>query len=158
LRGPRDANLLRCEKGRIRVKKVAVNPAEVGRPAGNYSQSVRVVIGDSALLFISGQVALGLDGQLVGEGDVGRQSEQVFANLERILAAHGASFADAVRIGTFFVAGVDREPYLAVRARYLPDPPPASTTVFVSQLVRPEWLVEVELTAAFPADRVPPSD
>jgi enamine deaminase RidA (YjgF/YER057c/UK114 family) len=139
------------------VEKVVVNPAEVGQPAGNYSHSVRLTTGDAALLFISGQVALGLDGHLVGEGDVGRQSEQVFANLEGILAAHGASFADVVRIGTFFVAGIDREPYLAVRARHLPDPPPASTTVYVSQLVRPEWLVEVELTAAFPADRVPPS-
>jgi 2-iminobutanoate/2-iminopropanoate deaminase len=136
------------------VEKVAVNPAQVGPPVGIYSHSVRVVAGDAALLFVSGQVALG---QLVGESDLGRQSEQVFANLEAILAAHGASFADVVRIGTFFVAGIDREPYLAVRARYLPDPPPASTTVYVSQLVRPEWLVEVELTAAFPTDRVPPS-
>ncbi len=139
------------------MEKVVVNPVGVGPPAGTYSHSVRVDTGGAVLLFISGQVALGLDGQLVGEGDLGRQSEQVFANLDGILAAHGASFADVVRIGTFFVAGLDREPYLAVRARYLPDPPPASTTVYVSQLVRPEWLVEVELTAAFPADRVPPT-
>jgi 2-iminobutanoate/2-iminopropanoate deaminase len=37
-----------------------------------------------------------------------------------------------------------------VRVRSLPDPPPASTTVQVAALFRPEALIEVEVVAALP--------
>jgi enamine deaminase RidA (YjgF/YER057c/UK114 family) len=40
-----------------------------------------------------------------------------------------------------------------VRARYLPDEPPASTAVQVAALMAPEALIEVEVVAVVPADR-----
>jgi reactive intermediate/imine deaminase len=100
---------------------------------------------------VSGQVAYEPGGNLVGEGDMARQTEQVFENLKAILEANGASFSNVVKISTFMtdigqLAGV-RE----VRARYLSDPPPASTTVEVSGLFRPEALIEVDVVAAIPA-------
>ena len=74
----------------------------------------------------------------------------MFENLKAILEANGASFAHVVKISTFMtdigqLAGV-RE----ARARYIPDPPPASTTVEVSGLFRPEALIEVDVVAAIP--------
>jgi enamine deaminase RidA (YjgF/YER057c/UK114 family) len=49
------------------------------------------------LVYISGQVPLDKDGQLVGAGDFGRQAEQVFNNLALALAAAGATFAEVVK-------------------------------------------------------------
>ncbi|HWV83061.1 MAG TPA: Rid family hydrolase, partial [Hyphomicrobiaceae bacterium] len=47
-------------------------------------------------IYISGQVAMDSQGNLVGAGDLGAQTEQVMRNLGLALAGAGASFADVV--------------------------------------------------------------
>jgi reactive intermediate/imine deaminase len=132
------------------MRTTAMNPDTIASPGGNYSHAVRVDTADGALLFVSGQVAFDRDGNLVGEGDMARQTEQVFENLRAILEANGASFANVVKISTF-MTDIGRLAEMAeVRRRYLADPPPASTTVQVSALFRPEALIEVEAVAALP--------
>lgn len=116
-------------------------------PGGWYSHAARVDIGAGALLFVSGQVALDDDGEIVGPGDMERQAQQVFTLLERILADQGAGFGDVVSIRTFVTDMALLPAYGAVRARHLTGPPPTSTTVEVSRLFRPEALVEVDLVA-----------
>ena len=127
------------------------NPDGVGAPVGNYSHVARVEAGDAAFLFISGQVAIDSDGTLVGEGDMARQCEQTFENLRLILEDQGATFADVVKLNTYTTdmsqLGVLRE----VRGRYISTEPPASTTVEVSGLFRPEVLVEMEVVAVVPS-------
>jgi reactive intermediate/imine deaminase len=128
----------------------AMNPDTVASPGGNYSHAVRIDTGDGALLFVAGQVAFDRDGNLVGEGDMARQTEQVFENLRAILEANGGSFGNVVKISTF-MTDIGRLAEMAeVRRRYLADPPPASTTVEVAALFRPEALIEVEVIAALP--------
>src|ERR671916_2149846 len=117
-------------------------------PRGRYSHAARVDIGAGSLLFVSGQVALGDDGAIVGAGDMEQQAQRVFTLLERILADQGAGFGDVVSIRTFVTDMGLLASYGAVRARYLTGPPPTSTTVEVSRLFRPEALVEVDLVAA----------
>src|SRR5690242_20984500 len=56
-------------------------------PGPGYSHAVT---GRGRWVAISGQVALDEDGQLVGAGDLEAQARQVFANLDRALAAAGA--------------------------------------------------------------------
>jgi enamine deaminase RidA (YjgF/YER057c/UK114 family) len=117
-------------------------------PGGWYSHAARVETGAGALLFVSGQVALDDDGDIVGAGDMERQADRVFTLLGRILADQGAGFGDVVGIRTFVTDMGLLAAYGAVRARYLTGPPPTSTTVEVSRLFRPEALVEVDLVAA----------
>ena len=127
------------------------NPAGVAAPAGRYSHVARLDLGsgNGALLFISGQVALGPDGQFVGAGDVVAQAEQVFQNIATLLGAHGASMRDVVKLTTFLTDIADRARIADVRARHFPEgtPPPASTLVAVSALAMPEWLIEIEVVA-----------
>ena len=130
------------------MRTTAMNPDTIAPPGGNYSHAVRIDTGDGALLFVSGQVAFDRDGNLVGEGDMARQTERVFENLRTILEANEASFENVVKISTF-MTDIGRLAEMAeVRRRYLADPPPASTTVEVSALFRPEALIEVEAVAA----------
>jgi reactive intermediate/imine deaminase len=103
------------------------------------------------LVFISGQVAMDAEGNLVGEADFAAQAEQVFQNLAAALAAAGADFSHVVKFGFFITdiaqIGAARE----VRDRYVRTAnPPASTAVEVSRLVRPEFLVEVDAIAVVP--------
>ena len=130
------------------MRKDFQNPEGAPRPAGNYSQVVRVETGDTAFLYISGQIAVDAQGNMVGKGDVAAQAAQVFENLRAILAANGATFADVVKLN-YYLLDIAHRPVIAeVRARYLAGGLPASTLVAVSQLAHPDWLIEVEAVAA----------
>ncbi|MFE7580260.1 RidA family protein [Streptomyces gardneri] len=117
-------------------------------PSPQYSH---VVWGTGRFVAISGQCALDASGAVVGESDAAAQAHQVFANLERCLAAAGAGFGDVVKL-TYFVTDVAHLP--AVRdardAYFAGAPLPASSAVQVSALVRPELLLEIEAFALVP--------
>jgi 2-iminobutanoate/2-iminopropanoate deaminase len=123
------------------------NPAGVPPPLGNYSHVARLELGEGALLVVSGQVAVDDNGGLVGAGSMPEQAERVFESIGRILAAHGASFADVVNIRSYLTDMALIREYREVRARYLEGDPPTSTTVEVSGLVVPGALLEVEVLA-----------
>jgi enamine deaminase RidA (YjgF/YER057c/UK114 family) len=106
-----------------------------------------VEAGEVRWLFISGQLALDRDGVLVGVGDMAAQTEQVFENLVHILEAHGATFENVVKVQTFVTTLEGFPEVREVRARYLPEEPPASTAVQVVALVMPEAMIEVDLVA-----------
>jgi 2-iminobutanoate/2-iminopropanoate deaminase len=130
------------------VRTRTVNPDSIAPPAGNYSHAVRLELHGTALIFVSGQLPLDAQGRLVGEGDMARQTEQVFENLRAILEANGATFRDVVKIGSYLTDMSQLAAMREVRVRYLPEEPPASTLVGVSGLVLPEALLEVEVVAA----------
>ena len=126
------------------------NPSTVARPGGHFSHAV-VVRAGADLLFVSGQVARDAQGRSVGEGNMSAQAEQVFANLQAVLAAHGATFGDVAKF-TIYVTRMDLAGEVAaVRERHCGAHRPASTLVGVAALKQPEWWLEVELVAALPA-------
>jgi reactive intermediate/imine deaminase len=111
-----------------------------------YSQAVDARA--TRFVFVSGQVALDAEGQLVGQGDFAAQARQVFENLTAALEAAELSWADVVKLG-YFVRDVSEVASLrAIRDEYIDtEHPPASTLVEVSRLVRDEFLVEIEAIA-----------
>ena len=124
------------------------SPATLAKPNG-YSHVAEVTGGKT--VYIAGQVALDKVGQLVGKDDFHAQVGQVFANLNEAVKAAGGTFHDVVKISYFCVDRVDRSqlPGLReIRDRFVnTEAPPVSTLVFVRDLVRPEWLIEVEAVA-----------
>jgi 2-iminobutanoate/2-iminopropanoate deaminase len=127
------------------------NPDTVAAPVGTYSQAVRVETGDAVWIHVSGQIAIDLEGNLVGPGDLRAQTRQVFENLRAILEAHGATFADVVKIGTYLTTLDDLAGMREVRSEFLTSEPPASTAVQVVALVVPDALIEIDLVAVVPA-------
>jgi enamine deaminase RidA (YjgF/YER057c/UK114 family) len=124
------------------------NPPALSKPNG-YSHVAEVTSGK--ILYIAGQVSLDREGQLVGSDDFRGQVQQVFANLNDAVRSAGGSFQDVVKLNYYCVDLVDRSQLSALREtrdQYVnTQTPPASTLVFVSGLVRPEWLVEIEAIA-----------
>jgi enamine deaminase RidA (YjgF/YER057c/UK114 family) len=128
------------------------NPPAVATPKGHFSQCV-VMPAPTGLLFVSGQVPTDAEGRTVGQGSMSRQAEQVFGNLQALLAAHGATFDDALKV-TIFVTRMDLSHELAeVRKRFFGESRPCSTLVGVATLKEPDWWLEVELIAALPQAR-----
>ncbi|MQA74421.1 MAG: RidA family protein [Solirubrobacterales bacterium] len=124
-----------------------VTTPKLAMPGAQMSQALRV---DAAgpLLFISGLTARGPDGQTVGAGDVGRQTEVILEAIESLVDEAGGVLADVVKL-TVFVRDVERfREVAAVRSRYFSEPYPASSMVEVSRLVSPDQLVEIEAIAA----------
>lgn len=125
--------------------KHAVTPNAVRRPFGRYSHGLWVPPG-AALLFTSGQ--LGITTEDVVPEDVAEQAELCFAAIAAILADAGMDFSDVVRLNAFVTSRDHFPAYMAVRDRWVTDPPPASTLVIAGGFTRPEFKVEVEATAA----------
>ncbi len=124
------------------MPRQAIFPNPQSKPSG-FSPATRA----GNLVFVSGQVAAGADGNLVGKGDCGAQSEQCFKNVEAALQAAGASMDDVTKITCFLVNADDYPAYATVRQRRFPEDGPASATVIVKALVSPDFLVEIEATA-----------
>ena len=112
-----------------------------------FSRAVRV--GD--LVFVSGTVAWGPDGKLVGLGDVYAQAKQTIANIEGYLREAGASLKDVVRTRIYLTdIGRWQEEARAHREAF-GDVRPASSMLEISRLAEPEMLVEIEAVAVLSA-------
>ncbi len=82
------------------MPKQFINPAGLSNP-GTYTH---VVVADAGkTVYISGQVALDANGQIVGQGDLRAQTRQVFENLRIGLVSVGATFADVIKMNTYIV-------------------------------------------------------
>ena len=117
-------------------------PYPNNKPVG-FSPAARV----GNQIFVAGQVANDANGVLVGVGDARAQTEQCFKNVEAALQATGAGWDDVTKITCFLVNADDYAAYAEVRNGIFPENGPASSTVIVTALVRPEMLVEVEAYA-----------
>lgn len=122
-----------------------VNPDSVHSPLGLYTHTVEVP-GGTTLLFISGQLGVQKDGTTPSTID--EQANQVFGNIISLLNAHGLTASNIIKLTTFMVHGSDGQAVRNARLKHLGDHRPASTAVYVSQLVDPSWFVEVEAVAA----------
>ncbi|HEY7029987.1 MAG TPA: RidA family protein [Thermomicrobiales bacterium] len=105
-----------------------------------------VVAGNT--VYLRGQVGQNLDtAASVGTGDVAAQTEQAMANVAQLLKEAGAELDDIVKIVIYLVDPRYREPVYRVVGRWLKGVYPVSTGVVVTALARPEWLVEIDVTA-----------
>ena len=99
-------------------------------------------------IYISGQVALDPDGNLVGNGNIEAQAEYIWGNIQKVLNAAGSSLDDVVKMFQFVVGAENFQGAVTVRRRiFSKDPLPCSTSVVVSGLFRPDLLLEVDVIA-----------
>ena len=111
-----------------------------------------VVAGNT--VYLRGQVGQDLDtSDSVGIGDVEAQAEQAMRNVAQLLGEAGSRLEDVVKIVVYLVDPRYREPVYRVVGRWLKGVYPVSTGVVVSALARPEWLVEIDVTAVIPDGR-----
>jgi enamine deaminase RidA (YjgF/YER057c/UK114 family) len=128
------------------MDKQQTNLRFINRTAAGYSHVV--VAQGGRTLYISGQLALDKDGNLVGRGDLRAQVKQVFENLKARLEEGGATFKDVVKLNYYLTDASDLQGLRETRNSYInTENPPASTLVVVKQLVREEYLIEVDAVA-----------
>jgi 2-iminobutanoate/2-iminopropanoate deaminase len=116
------------------------NPAAVRQPTG-YTHAIEVR-GAERWLVISGQVGIAPDGSIPETG--GGQIEQALANLRAILEANEMTVANIVKTTVFLTDRSLLGAFRAARAAVLGEHAPASTLLFISGLVDPKLVVEIE--------------
>ena len=124
-----------------------LSPRSIRPPFARYAHGVEVPPG-ARLVVTSGQLGV-LPDDTVPEG-AEAQARLCFANCAAILAEAGMGPGDVIRINAYVTAREHMRGYMAARDAWLADVVrlPASTLVIVSGFTRPEFLVEVEVTAA----------
>jgi enamine deaminase RidA (YjgF/YER057c/UK114 family) len=122
-----------------------INPPTLAHPTG-YTHVVEAT--GARTVYISGQVALDSSGNIVGQGDMRAQAQQVFENLHVALRTVGSGFRDVVKL-TYFIVDMTQMPVVReVRDQFIhPEQLPASTAVEIRRLAREEFLLEVEAIA-----------
>jgi 2-iminobutanoate/2-iminopropanoate deaminase len=128
--------------------KRKINSPKFAQRMGAYSHGYCLEIGDTRLIFTTGQIALDKDGQVVYPDDAAKQTEYIYQSLQEILSAEGASLDDVVKT-TVYVTDVKDFPKISpVRNKFFKNSEPVSTLVQVSKLVKQGCLVEIEVIAA----------
>lgn len=120
------------------------NPDGVAAPAGRYSHAA-LVTGAGRRLVISGQVGIAPDGTILEGGPA--QIEQALSNLGAILAAHGMTPRQVVKVTVFLTDPALVGPWREGRAALFGTHAPTSTLLIVAGLASPQFLVEVEAEA-----------
>lgn len=110
-----------------------------------YSQVMVVEVGGTKQIFVATPRDRG--GNCVGLGDMRAQIEQIGQNIKDALEAAGATLADVVRTTTYVTDMDEYFKHQDVRMKFFGEALPTSTTVQVSRLSRPEFMVEIEAFA-----------
>lgn len=101
----------------------------------------------NGFVFVSGQAAIGDNGEIVGEGDFDRQAEQAFGNLDRALRAAGSGLDKVVKVTIFLRSMENFAKIVELRRRWFSAPYPTDSIIEVSSLYSPKALIEIEAIA-----------
>jgi enamine deaminase RidA (YjgF/YER057c/UK114 family) len=119
-----------------------IQPKELTEPEP-YSLGYKV----GNVLWVAGQTAQDDSGEPMGLGDARAQAACIFRRIGLILRDAGATPEDVVFIRSFLTDMRYQPLVREERARFFGGHKPASTSVQVVALARPEWLLEIEVVA-----------
>jgi enamine deaminase RidA (YjgF/YER057c/UK114 family) len=110
-----------------------------------------VVVARGTMVFVRGQVGQDLDTSVsVSIGDAAGQAEQAMKNIARLLEEAGSQLDHICKITIYLTDPRYRESVYRVIGRWLKGVFPVSTGIVIAALARPEWLVEIDVTAVIP--------
>ena len=109
------------------------------------------VVARGTTVFLRGQVAQDLDSRIsLYEGDAAKQTKKTMQNIALLLQEAGTTMEAVCRIVVYLTDIRYREAVYQEMGKWLKGVHPCSTGIVVSALARPEWVVEIEVTAVIP--------
>lgn len=109
-----------------------------------FERGVKVKYGDRSHLYISGTASIDNKGQVVHVGDIRRQTERMWENVEMLLNEGNASFDDVAQM---FVYLRDVADYEVVERLFEERFPMVPKVIVLAPVCRPAWLIEMECMA-----------
>src|SRR5476649_1071403 len=113
----------------------------------------QTVVARGTMVFVRGQIGQNIDtSESVGIGDAAVQAEQAMKNISTLLNEAGSRLEHITKVAIYIIDPRYRETVYRVVGKWLKGVFPVSTGIVVSALGRPEWLVEIDVTAVIPDD------
>lgn len=113
----------------------------------------QAVVAKGAMVFVRGQVSQDLESrESLHVGDPAMQTRKSMENIKMLLDECGSRMEHICRVVVYVTDIRYREAVYREMGRWLKGVFPCSTGLVVSALARPEWLVEIEVTAVIPED------
>ena len=112
-----------------------------------YSRAVKV----GNVIEVSGTVATGEGGEVIGEGDPYLQTKYILQKIEAVLLQAGATLHHVVRTRMFVTNISQWEEYGRAHGEVFSGINPCTTMVEVKALIAPQYLIEIEATAVLSA-------
>ena len=115
----------------------------------------QAVVARGTMVFLRGQVSQDLDSrESLHVGDAAQQTERAMRNIKMLLEESGSCLDDVCRIVVYLTDIRYREDVYQEMGKWLKGVHPCSTGLVVPALARPEWVVEIEVTAVIPDEEV----
>jgi enamine deaminase RidA (YjgF/YER057c/UK114 family) len=111
----------------------------------------QAVVARGTLVFVRGQISQDLETrESLHVGDPGQQAAKAMANVKMLLEEAGSALEHICRITIYLTDIRYREAVYVEMGKWLKGVHYVSTGLVVTALARPEWLVEIEVTAVIP--------
>ena len=111
----------------------------------------QAVVARGTMVFLRGQCPQELDGGAnVGVGDPEAQAHKVMQNIRQLLVECGSQMEHVTKMVVYLTDVRHRETVYRVMGEYIRGVHPVCTGLVVVALARPEWLVEIDVTAVIP--------
>jgi len=108
-----------------------------------YSRAVKV----GNTIEVTGTVAAGENGIVVGKGDPYIQTKYIYQKIEKVLQQAGATMKDVVRVRMFVTDISQWQEYGKAHSEFFKEIKPCNTMVEVRALIEPDYMIEIEATA-----------
>ncbi|MHA1568573.1 MAG: Rid family hydrolase [Alphaproteobacteria bacterium] len=135
------------DAGQVRYLQAPDNLGPTSQYGVTFERGVSVDYGDRRQVFISGTASIDNQGRVMHEGDIQRQLERTFANVEALLADAEAGLSDLAQMIVYLRDPADQTVARDFLAQRCGDTP---TMLVLAPVCRPSWLVEVEAIALLP--------
>ena len=119
-------------------------------PEQNLDNDLCMVVRAGNMVFLRGQIGQDLDGNIVGVGDPAAQTEQAMKNVEQLLEEAGSELGHICKITIYLLDKAHRDEVYQVVGKWLKGVYPCSTGLIISELARPEYLMEIDVFAVVP--------
>lgn len=133
------------------MERIAVQPEKGPFPLGPYSSGIKA----GNFLFLAGQVAVDVNGKVVGKGDITVQTKQAWENVKLLVEAAGATMDDIIYT-TKYVVDIDNylnSPSRYIGRTYFTKELPADSLIEIKRLGLPDSLIEIQAVAFIPEKR-----
>ena len=124
-----------------------VNPKSLRIPTKSYSQGIVIPLGVADLMFVTGQVAQDLEGNVIAPNNALEQTKVIYARIADVLEEAGMTVENVVKAQIFLTNIKDAPIVSKVRDEIFKAAKPVSTLVEVKNLVKRGCCVEIEVTA-----------
>ncbi len=121
-------------------------------PEMSIDNDLAMIVKAGNRIFLRGQTAMNMEGEIVGVGDPAAQAENAMQSVKQLLEEAGSRLDHICKTTIYITDRAYREPVYRVIGRWLKGVYPVSTGLIVQGLAKPEYLMEIDVEAIIPDD------